>query len=200
MAKDLNNGERLLSSIVEGAKAEAEAALAEARARADAQAAQAEAEAGRILAEAEDKAKAADADILERSRTNALLDARKQALADRRAVVDEAFEAAAAQLNAFAGPEREAILAKLLLSSAEGGETILPAQVDAAALATILPGVNAKLTALAKAPLALGKPRAQIGGGFLLAGESYEINCSFEAVLRDLRRAEESGVAALLFG
>ncbi|MEA4970043.1 MAG: V-type ATP synthase subunit E family protein [Candidatus Pelethousia sp.] len=200
MAKDLNNGERLLSSIVESAKAEAEAALAEARARAQAQADETAAEAGRILAEAEDRAKASNADILERSRTNALLDARKQALADRRAVIDEAFEAAAAQLNALAGPEREAILEKLLLSSATGGETILPAQADAEALSAVLPGVNAKLAALAKAPLALGQHREEISGGFVLAGESYEINCSFEAVLRDLRRAEESGVAALLFG
>ncbi len=200
MAMDLNNGERLLSSIVESAKAEAEAALAEARARAQAQADETAAEAGRILAEAEDRAKASDADILERSRTNALLDARKQALADRRAVIDEAFEAAAAQLNALAGPERQAILEKLLLSSAAGGETILPSQADAANLSALLPGVNAKLAALAKAPLALGQHRAEISGGFVLAGESYEINCSFEAVLRDLRRAEESGVAALLFG
>ncbi len=200
MAKDLNNGERLLSSIVEGAKAEAEAALAQARARAQAQAAAAEAEAGRILAEAEDRATAAEADILERSRTNALLDARKQALADRRAVIDEAFEAAEAQLSALNGSEREAILAKLLLSCAEGGETILPAQADAASLSALLPGVNAELAARSKAPLSLGHHREDICGGFLLTGESYEINCSFEAVLRDLRRAEESGVAALLFG
>lgn len=200
MAKDLNNGERLLSAIVEGAKAEAEVVLSQARARAKAIEAEAEAEAVRILTEAEAKARAAKADILERSRTNAHLDARKHALAEKRALIDEAFAAAAEQLNALFGAERDAVLTKLLLTSAEGGETIHPAKADATALAALLPSINAQLASANKAPLTLGQPREDIRGGFLLAGGSYEINCSFEAVLRDLRAAEESGVAAILFG
>lgn len=200
MAKDLNNGERLLSAILEGAEAEAGGVLAKAKAAAAATVAEAEAEAARILSDAEAKAKAAHADILERSRTNAGLDSRKHALLQKRAVIDEAFAAAALKLNVLAGPDRDAVLTKLLLENAEGGETVLPASSDAAALAGLIGGVNEKLAAAGKAPLTMGQPRPGLSGGLLLAGPSYEIDCSFEAVLRDLRAAGESGVAGILFG
>lgn len=200
MAKDLNNGGRLLSAILEGAEAEAGALLAQAKASAGATAAEAEAEAARILRDAQAKAKAVHADILERSRTNAGLDSRKHALMQKRAVIDEAFAEAALALRTLAGPAREAILNKLLLENAEGGETIYPAPPDAAALAGLLKGVNERFVALGKAPLVLGEPREGLGGGLLLAGPSYEIDCSFEAVLRDLHAAEESSVARILFG
>lgn len=200
MAKDINNGDRILSSILDSAWAEAEAVLAQARERAKATAAEAEAEAARICAEAENRAKAVREDVLERSRTNAELDSRKYALAQKRAVVNEAFQEASSRLSAMAGPEREALLAKLLLENAEGGETVFPAPADEGIVPSLLVGVNAKLAAAGKAPLKLGQAREGIAGGFLLGGASYELNCSFEAILRDLREAEVSRVADILFG
>ncbi|MEA5059719.1 MAG: hypothetical protein EOM66_01915 [Clostridia bacterium] len=199
MAKDLNNGDRLLSSILDSARDEADGLLAQARSRAMATAAEAEAEAARVLTDAENKAKAVHTDVLERSRTNAELDSRKYALAQKRAVVDEAFQEAFTQLNAMAGQEREALLTKLLVENAEGGETIYPATADEKAVAGLLSGINAKLASAGKAALQLGQAQENITGGFLLRGASYELNCSFEAILRDLREAEVSGVADILF-
>ena len=158
MAMDVKNSERLLSSILDSARAEADAILAQGKERAGAIQAEAQAEAARIAQEAEAKAMAARTDVLERSRTNAGLDARKAALAQRRAVV------------------------------------------DAASLAQLLPAVNQTLAQGGKAPLTMGDPRPGIQGGFFLVGASYELNCSFEALLRDLRETEVSKVADLLFG
>ena len=90
--------------------------------------------------------------------------------------------------------------ADLLLENAEGGECISPAQGDAASLAQLLPAVNQTLAQGGKAPLTMGDPRPGIQGGFFLVGASYELNCSFEALLRDLRETEVSKVADLLFG
>lgn len=200
MAMDVKNSERLLSSILDSARAEAEAILAQGKERAEAIQAEAQAEAARIAQEAEAKAMAARTDVLERSRTNAGLDARKAALAQRRAVVDAAFEEALTAMCQLDEAARKDLLKKLLLENAEGGECISPAQEDAAALAQLLAEVNQALAQAGKDPLTLGDTRPGIRGGFFLLGSSYELNCSFEALLRDLREAEVSKVANLLFG
>ncbi len=200
MAMDVKNSERLLSSILDSARAEADAILAQGKERAEAIQAEAQAEAARIAQEAEAKAMAARTDVLERSRTNAGLDARKAALAQRRAVVDAAFEEALTAMCQLDEAARKDLLKKLLLENAEGGECISPAQEDAAALAQLLAEVNQALAQAGKAPLTLGDTRSGIRGGFFLLGSSYELNCSFEALLRDLREVEVSKVANLLFG
>ena len=200
MAMDVKNSERLLSSILDSARAEADAILAQGKERAEAIQAEAQAEAARIAQEAEAKAMAARTDVLERSRTNAGLDARKAALAQRRAVVDAAFEEALGAMCQLDEAARKDLLKKLLLENAEGGECISPAQGDAASLAQLLPAVNQTLAQGGTAPLTMGDPRPGIQGGFFLVGASYELNCSFEALLRDLRETEVSKVADLLFG
>lgn len=200
MAMDVKNSERLLSSILDSARAEADAILAQGKERAGAIQAEAQAEAARIAQEAEAKAMAARTDVLERSRTNAGLDARKAALAQRRAVVDAAFEEALGAMCQLDEAARKDLLKKLLLENAEGGECISPAHGDAASLAQLLPAVNQTLAQGGKAPLTMGDPRPGIQGGFFLVGASYELNCSFEALLRDLRETEVSKVADLLFG
>ena len=67
-------------------------------------------------------------------------------------------------------------------------------------MAQLLPAVNQTLAQGGKAPLTMGDSRPGIQGGFFLVGASYELNCSFEALLRDLRETEVSKVADLLFG
>lgn len=201
MANDLNNGaEKLVERILADARAEAEQAAA---------AAQAETEKIKELAvhdvqEAEQgfeaRAKKAAEDILERSRTNAELDSRKYALRSKRAVMDEAFKAALDGLNALSGERRDGLLVALARENAMGGEAIAPAAADEARIKALLGDINAAVTADGRAPLTLGEKAASIGGGFLLLGKGYEMNCSFEAMLGDVREAEESSVAKILFG
>ncbi|MDR0840116.1 MAG: V-type ATP synthase subunit E [Christensenellaceae bacterium] len=199
MANDLNNGEKLLSCILDSARVEADSMIADAKAQAAVVAERAETEVRRIEDDAAKRAKRAHADILERSRTNAELDSRKYALAQKHVVVDAAFDEALKQLGGESGPARDALLNRLLQENSEGGERVEPAQADAARIEPLLAAVNAALLQKGKAALTLGQPRPGICGGFFLIAEGYEINCSFEAILRDLRGAETAGVAQILF-
>ena len=126
MANDLNKGaERLTARILEDARAEAEksARAAEAEASRIKELAAADAEKARAgyAAQAEKTAR----DILERSRTNAELDARKFALCAKREVLDEAFKGALERMNALDGEERDALIKSLALRSAHGGDCIV---------------------------------------------------------------------------
>ena len=93
--------------------------------------------------------------------------------------------------------EADAILAQ---GKERAGAIQAEAQAEAARIAQLLPAVNQTLAQGGKAPLTMGDPRPGIQGGFFLVGASYELNCSFEALLRDLRETEVSKVADLLFG
>ncbi|MDO5112577.1 MAG: V-type ATP synthase subunit E family protein, partial [Clostridia bacterium] len=139
-------------------------------------------------------------DILERSRTNAELDSRKYALKAKRDVVESAFTAAYDGLCALQGQERDSLLKAMAVREALGGETVAAAPGDVDAMKRLLGEINAELAKAHKAELKMGNAAENIGGGFLLQGEGFEKNCSFEAMLRDAREAEESKVAQILFG
>ena len=59
--------------------------------------------------------------------------------------------------------------------------------------------LNAALAQSGRAPLTIAPADADITGGFILKAAGYEKNCSFAAVLREVRAAEESAVAGILF-
>lgn len=201
MANDLNKGAQSLLARIE---ADARSAAEE-----TAKAAQGEIEKIKALADRDVEAakeqsaaaiEKAKADILERSRTNAALDSRKYALGAKRAVVEEAFAAAFKALCALDGEERDALLSTMAIREALGGEKIVPAKADEANVARLLGGINDALAAKGVAALEMGGAVEHIDGGFLLVGNGYEKNCSFESVLRNVREAEESRVAQILFG
>ena len=95
--------------------------------------------------------------------------------------------------------ERSALIKALLIREAEGGETIIPAARDEANVKSVLAEVNAALAESGRAPLTIAPADADITGGFILKAAGYEKNCSFAAVLREVRAAEESAVAGILF-
>ncbi len=138
-------------------------------------------------------------EVLERNRTNAELDSRKYMLAKKREIIEKAFVAALERLHKISGREREAFLLKLAISEADGGERIIPSENDSNVFAHILPLINKEFEAAGKAKLELSSGKAAISGGFLLVGEGYEKDCSFDALLRDVRNNTESEVALILF-
>ena len=201
MANDLNNGaDKLLARIL----ADAEALVKEQELAAKAETFKIKEVAQRdvqtVKEEFEFRCKKAEADILERSRTNAELDSRKYALKAKRDVVENAFTAAFDGLCALQGAERDKLLKTMAVREAVGGETIAAAKADADNMKRLLGEINAELVKVGKAELKMGGAVDSIGGGFLLQGEGFEKNCSFEAMLRDVREAEESKVAQILFG
>ena len=135
----------------------------------------------------------------EKSRTNAALDSRKYALKVKRALIDEAFALAAERMEQKSDAERSALIKALLIREAEGGETIIPAARDEANVKSVLAEANAALAESGRAPLTIAPADADITGGFILKAAGYEKNCSFAAVLREVRAAEESAVAQILF-
>ena len=129
--------------------------------------------------------------VLDGARTRAELEGRKETLAVRRRILDEAFAAAARELNALTGPRREAILLRLLNTEAAAGDMVQPAKQDRAVIEKLLPQVPVQLT--------LSDEDAPFEGGFLLRGGSYEKDCSLNALMAELRLKEETNAARILF-
>ena len=138
------------------------------------------------------KREAAVKSVLDGCKTRAELDGRKRALAEKRAVIDAVFDRTYQALLALAGDARAAVLTAMLASEAEDGDVVVPAGKDREALKKLLTGFTA-------AKVTLSPDDAALDGGFTLVNRGYEKDCSFAALLRDLRDAEETEVAKLLF-
>lgn len=199
MANNNSGADALIGRILADAQAEADAALADADNEAERIALIAKDERFRIENETVQKTKRLNDAAQEKSRTNAALDSRKYALKIKRALIDEAFALAAERMEQKSDAERCALIKALLIREAEGGETIIPAARDEANAKGVLAEVNAALAETGRAPLTMGQAAADINGGFILRAAGYEKNCSFAAVLREVRAAEESAVAGILF-
>ena len=174
----------------------------------------AQAEANQVMAEAEeivrgirresDKAVAArKAELLNQKenavnslisgyRTRASLDGKKDALGKKRAVIDAAFSRAYEAMQSLSAQERKSVCESMLKQHAEGGETVLPAEADRAAL-------TALIAAMPEKKLTLSGKSAAIDGGFILLGGGYEKDCSFRSLLATVRDEEETAVYQLLF-
>lgn len=198
MANETNNADKLIERIrldsmeeISRMNAAADDEIKRARELADNDVWEIEGETGVRIARERDS-------ILERSRTNAQLDARKYTLEKKRELLDSVFVNAGKKLDALSGAQREALLSRTLLNEADGGEQLCPAPADMDALTRLLPEINKQLASSGKAPLTLGAA-AKIAAGFILVAPGYEKDCSFAAMLRDTREVHEAEVAGLLF-
>lgn len=125
-------------------------------------------------------------------RTRASLDGKKDALFQKRAVIDLAFTQAYAAMLALDAKERKRICLSMLRENAEGGETVLPAKADRDSLESLV-------SELPEKKFVLSGENAAIDGGFILLGNGYEKDCSFRSLLATVRDAEETAVYQLLF-
>ena len=199
MANDLNNADKLIERIMSDAREEADRMSAETQTALDRIEELFEHDKWELDMDTAEKTKKLSAGISERSRTNAQLDSRKYALRERRTVIDEAFAAASDKLYGLKGAERDSLIKAVAVREADGGETLRPAKADAEILGGRLLGdINAALKAAGKAPVTLGEV-SDIRAGFILVGAGYEKDCSFAAMLREVREREESSVAGILF-
>lgn len=191
MEKATNQGDRLIERILSQAKADVDAAQKRAqegcrgvwdgcRRRVDQQAAEAAA-----------VRDAAVQGVLDGARTRAELEGRKQALAMRRQLLDEAFCQATAALHRLSGPQRAQLLGYLLETETAPGDEIVPAGPDRAVLQEQIAALNR--------PLTLSPQDAPLEGGFLIIGGSYEKDCSLAALMNQIRQEEEGNVARILF-
>ncbi|MDO4543891.1 MAG: V-type ATP synthase subunit E family protein [Clostridia bacterium] len=188
--ESVSNKDRLLARIISDAEADAEETLRKARQDAS----EIEAEYSKKISELEadhgKKREQAIASVMDGNRTRAALDGRKADLSSRRELIDRVFELAYQRLVALDGQKRERLLEKLLKSEAENGDTVIPSKADRERLS--------KLVKDFEPALSLSDKDAAIDAGFILAGDSYEKDCSFKAVLSQLRLSEETAVAEKL--
>lgn len=193
MTNDKQSGaSKLVSRILEDANADARAAAEEAARAVDALRLESEAAVKQKRAAYEKKRQSATQAVLDGCRTRASIEGRKATLTKKREIIENVFSSAYDTLLALDGQQRGEVCRRMLLAEAEGGETVLPASADREAVAECLrqcglPGMK------------LGEKDAPYDGGFLLVGDGYEKECSFASLMRELRDAEETTVAGLLF-
>lgn len=194
------NAEAITLKILEDARAQAAQVLRDAHQRADELQAQGDAqiEARRLESEAQAE-KQAD-ELRDRMLRMAELDQKKALLAAKREVIDQAFEDAGRRMEEMDGAAKKAFMGKLLLGSAEGGEEIIPDEKDRGLFdAAYMAHLNDALEKAGKEGVTLSPKSRDLGGGFVLKKGGLEINCAFDAVLRQMRPALEAEVAGVLF-
>lgn len=190
---DNNNGaEKLVTSILE--EAGELAAAYEAQAAADIETIKADLgnDREKLREEFAARAQAEREDIIKRAETNAELDCRRELLERKHGVIDAAYLEAEKRLNALSGREREEVLARILKRECEGGETICPAPKDRELIKKLIPVCGAE-------GLTLGENAEGIDGGFTAVGANFVKDCSFKALMEDVKAETLTAAAAILF-
>ncbi|MEA4870777.1 MAG: hypothetical protein VB062_09130 [Christensenella sp.] len=183
---------KLAERIIGEAEAEATAVRAEAQAAADEIFASSEKALLARGAELRSQREAAGKSLISGYQTRATLDGKKDTLRKKRAVIDAAFSQAYEAMITLDTEKRKLICAHLLVTEAEGGETVVPAPADREALQSLI-------AAMPQKRLSLSPDHAAIDGGFILLGDGYEKDCSFRSLLSEIRDEEETTVYQLLF-
>lgn len=196
----MNGIEKITGQIGADVQKEIDALMADAKAKAEDTAqryeAQAKREAEALLERGEKRA----AEHEDRLVSTARLEAKKQVLAAKQALVEQAFDQALEQLLALPEQEYIDLLARLAVSAVTTGrEQVALSQKDRARYGKqIVTQANDKLGE--KGRLTLAGESRPIRGGLILVGDRVEVNCSFETLIRLQKESMTAQVAQMLFG
>ena len=196
----MNGIEKITGQIGADVQKEIDALMADAKAKAEDTAqryeAQAKREAEALLERGEKRA----AEHEDRLVSTARLEAKKQVLAAKQALVEKAFDQALEQLLALPEQEYIDLLARLAVSAVTTGrEQVALSQKDRARYGKqIVTRANDKLGE--KGRLTLAGESRPIRGGLILVGDRVEVNCSFETLIRLQKESMTAQVAQMLFG
>lgn len=181
----------LIDRIIADAEAAADRILADADASASGIRESRDAEIARKAEQTERERKQQISVILNGCRTRAELDGRKETLRAKRALIDSVFTEAYRRMLTLSNEKREALFRSILFREAKEHDVVAPAKVDR----EVLRNVIAALPFAVK----LSEKDADAEAGFILYGDGYEKDCSMKAILHELRDAEETNVAKILF-
>ena len=133
-----------------------------------------------------------------RLRSVADLESRKLILAEKQANIEAAFTAAAAKLQALDDAARVPLYARLICASAaDGREAVILSAAERERIgAAVVAAANA---ARPGAAFSLSPRTAPLSGGLILSSTEMDVNCSFEALLRQLREEMAGEVGAMLY-
>lgn len=130
------------------------------------------------------------------------LDQRKALLGVKREVIDEVFTRTLDQMLGMSPEKKRAYNEQIILENAEGGEELVVSSKDAPLYdEAYMSALNAKLSAKGINPgLTLSAERLLEDGGLVLKKRGMEVNCTYRAMLKQMRPSYEVEVAEMLFG
>lgn len=197
------SGDKIIQKIEEEAKQDAAAIQAAARDKA-------RKEKERILAKAQEEVREIQArsqvdarEAAGRLQLIAELQSRKENLASKRKVLQEAFDRAAGQLADLPEAQWKNLIGQIILSAdLSGHETlVVPAKDRKRYEDGFLEQLNAALEqAGRKGQMTLSDTAADFSDGVLIQGKTCDYDGSFATLLEEVRTGEEYRVAELLFG
>ena len=130
----------------------------------------------------------------------ARMDIAKQLLAEKRKILDEAFEQARQQLRDLPDEEYRALFTKMMLETVEtGNEEVIVDKNDNRINQDLIDQVNQKLSSKGKGNLKLSAQKQDIGAGFILKRGQIKTNVSLTVLLNQARKELEIDLAKELF-
>lgn len=192
----MNGIENIIKKIADDASCEAEKILADACAQADVILSDYKQKVAEKKADADARAEAKAEETRLRLIGGYRLEERQKTLAKKQELISSAFDAAYEELLNLSDGERADVLARLALRAANGeaGEIILSAE-DKEKLAD---AISKKISE--NAGLKISDEVRPISGGLILKMGATEINCTFRALVSEMREAMSREVADILFG
>ncbi len=199
----MNGIEKITKEIASEAEAEITSVLTEAEARASA-----------VAEEYAARAKAAEEELMragrdsaeqrvQREERTARLEARKEILGLKQALVSEAYDKAKETILGLDEDQYVAFLAKQACAAAlTGGEEVLLSKADRSRFGDkIVAAANAALTQRGlPGELKLSDETKPVSGGLVLRRGSIEVNCTLDKLLEMSRGTLDAEVASVLFG
>ena len=137
-----------------------------------------------------DRAQQAKA-VIDGYKTRAELDGKKEALRDKRALLDNVFSETYRKMLEMPYEKREKLFLSILKAEAKENDVIAPTKADREAVSNAAKQLPFRVQ--------ISERDADADAGFVLYGGSYEKDCSMKSILRELRDAEETNVAKILF-
>lgn len=140
--------------------------------------------------------------IKDRTALMTRLEIRKNKLAAKRSLIDEAFKQASEALKNYSDAQKEALITKIVLSAVETGEEKLQVpKADRKMYETgFLDTLNNTLKQQGKkGALSLDDTDGNFQGGVKLVGKKADINGSFDILLEAVRDQYEREVAEIIY-
>lgn len=135
-------------------------------------------------------------EFIERKRSVALLEVKKDALAVKKGIIDQAFAKAIDKLCNLKKQDYVKLISVIIAKFAEDGDEIIISQKDKE---VITDKVIADIAKSKKIKLTLSKKEGNFKGGVVLSNKGFDKNLTFETELQTMRSDLEPEIAALLF-
>ncbi len=181
----------LIDRITADARETAAKVLADAEASCNSIRETAEAEIARRAEQSEKERTEQTKAVIDGFKTRAELDGKKEALRDKRALLDDVFAETYRKMLDLPFEKREKLFLSILKAEAKENDVVAPAKADREAIARAIRQLPFRVQ--------ISDRDADAEAGFILYGGSYEKDCSMKSILRELRDAEETNVAKILF-